>query len=372
MHRSSLILSLSAALLLPAHAGINFVADFEAGSKWHTETWSADARAAMVSFLNDVGALFDSEATVRVRITDDPTDDAANPYLYASAGSSWANWQVDAASGGIVRAPALWLIVVKGITNPSAPSDVTINWNLNVNLLYGGNPANLIGNIRGLGRHEMHHAFGASSYLFFASNEDTRGQQTFASVADTLYRDSNGQPLLGAFDPQTYTYTLNNFAVTSDWATTLQSGLYFEARDRQGRAVPMAPIAYKDSSTSVSYIDFSHIKGIAYANDHPTWSTYVDTDFNFLRAMGYPLMADTNLVQQGAKVTSFNIGSTQATLNFETQAAKHYRIATSTDLKRWNVLPVGKPGTGAVLDFSYPVNKATEPKRFFQVVEVAE
>ncbi|QJE99003.1 hypothetical protein [Luteolibacter luteus] len=368
MYRSSLsFLALSAALLLPAQAGIQFVPEFEAGSKWFTESWSAGARTEMVAFLNDVGALFNSDATARVRITDDAV---AN--TYASAGSSWADWYQDPATGNVVRAPGLWLIVVKGITNPAAASDVTINWNLDVATLYGGNSASLISNIRGLGRHEMHHAFGCASQVFFSSNDDTRGELTLASVADLLYRDSNGQPVLGNFNPANFGYTINNFPLPANWTTTFQTGLYFEARDRQGRVVPMAPIAFKDSNTNVSYIDFSHIKGIAYANDHPTWSTYVDTDLNFLRAMGYPLMADSALLQQPAKITSFNAGTNQATVNFETQVGKHYRLATSTDLQHWQVLPTGMPGTGAVLDFSYPINKTVDPKRFFQVVEVSE
>ncbi|HEY1120177.1 MAG TPA: hypothetical protein VGE67_01195, partial [Haloferula sp.] len=225
----------------------------------------------------------------------------------------------------------------------------------------------LVNNIRGLGRHEMHHAFGCSSFLAFDAGNDTRGTQTYASVIDTLYRDLNGQPLLGTFNPTTRRYTVNNFALAANWATTNNaSGLYFEARDRQGRVVAMPPISGGGD------IDFSHIKGIAYASDHPTWNTYVDTDFNFLRAMGYPFAVDSALRQQPATVTDYTLGTSQASLTFPTVSGRHYRLATSTNLKNWTVLPVGKPGTGAPLGFTHPLNRATEPKRFFQVVEVPE
>jgi hypothetical protein len=358
--RSSLFLSLAAALLLPAQAGIQFTTTYEADTKWFSEPWSADARAAMESFLSDLGAMFDVDATVRVSVTDNTT-------AYASAGSTWSQWYTDPATGRMVIAPGLWLIVVKGITNPGAASDVTLNWNLDVNALYGGNPAGLINNIRGLGRHEMHHAFGCASYMAFSPADDTRGQPTYASVVDTLYRDKDGQPLLGAFNSGNRTYTMNNFALEPNWQTGQHStGLYFEGRDKQGRVVKMPAISYEGD------VDFSHIKGIAYANDHPTWNTYVDTDLNFLRAMGYPLMADSQLRQQSAPVSSFTIANGQATLNFPGVATKHYRLASSTDLKRWKVAPTGTPGTGAPLTLTHPVNTGTERKRFFQVIEVAE
>ncbi len=363
MVRSAFILSLAALLPAPVRAGIDFTADFETGSKWFTESWSADARAEMEAFLTDLGAMFDCDASARVRITDDATS------AYASAGSSWYEWHAHAATGGMVRAPGLWMIVVQGVQNPEADSDVTINWNLDVDALYGGNPAALIGNIRGLGRHEMHHAFGSSSYLYFdaESDADPRGLPTYATLIDTLYRDQNGQPLLGAFDPETYAYTVNNFPLSGNWATEpTQSGLYFEARDRQGRVVPMAPMS------GGGYIDFSHIRGISYVGDHPTWNTYVDTDLNFLRALGYPLMADSELRQQPAAVTAYAIGGDEASFTVNTTAGRHYRLATSTDLNRWKVLPAGKPGTGSPLGFTYPVDKAAEPRRFFQVVEIPE
>lgn len=363
MVRTALILSLAAVLPLPARADIDFTADFEAGSKWFTESWSAAARAEMEAFLDDLGAMFDVDATVRVRITDDATS------AYASAGSSWYQWFAHDASGGMVRAPGLWMIVVQGVQNPSAESDVVINWNLDVDTLYGGSSASLIGNIRGLGRHEMHHAFGSSSFLYFEESPegDPRGFPTYATVIDTLYRDKNGQPLLGAFDPETYTYTVNDFALSESWASDpAQSGLYFEARDRQGRVVPMPPMS------GSGYIDFSHIRGISYVSDHPTWNTYVDTDLNFLRALGYPLMADSALRQQPAAVTAYTIGESEASFTVDTQAGRHYRLTTSTDLRRWKVLPAGKSGTGSALGFTHPVDKAADPKRFFQIVEIPE
>ena len=359
MHRAALFLSVI--LPLPALAGVEFVAEFEAGSKWFTESWSADARAEMEAFLDDVGALFDTDTTARIRITDDATS------AYASAGSAWSEWYADPVTGGFVRVPGLWMIVVRGVGNPSAETDVNINWNLDVDALYGGNPASLINNIRGLGRHEMHHAFGSSSYLFLDGGYDPRGGSSNAALIDTLYRDLNGQPLLGAFNPATYKYAINDFAVAADWETARnQSGIHLEARDRQGRVVEMPPISGN------GYIDFSHVAGIAYVSDHPTWSTYVDTDLNFLRALGYPLVVDSALRQQPAGVTGFAVSGNQAAVTFDTVAGRHYRLAVSEDLDRWSVLPVGKPGTGSPLGFTHPVNPATEPRRFFQVVEVPE
>lgn len=354
-------LFISFCLSLPAQAGIDFVVEFEAGSKWFTESWSEDAREEMVAFLDDVGALFDTEATARVRITDDATS------AYASAGSAWNEWYADPATGGLVRAPGLWMIVVQGVGKASADTDVNINWNLDVDSLYGGNPSSLIHNIRGLGRHEMHHAFGSSSSLFIGSNFDSRGRSTTASLIDTLYRDSEGQPLLGAFNSTTSRYVVNNFEVADDWATARnQSGLYFEARDRQGRVIEMPPISGN------GFIDFSHITGIAYVSDHPTWRTYVDTDFNFLRALGYPLLLDSALLQQPAGVSEFKVVENEAVLTFETVVDCHYRLAFSSDLHRWSVLPVGKPGTGSQLGFTHPIDTASQPHGFFQVVEISE
>lgn len=355
----------AAALTLPASAGVNFVAEFEPGSRWFTESWAPAARAEMQAFLTDVGNLFDSEATVRVRITDDETDEPGGG-AYASAGPVWYQWQAHPETSGLVRAPAAWMIIVRGITDTAQTADIVINWNMDLSI-YSGNSAGLINNIRGLGRHEMHHALGCVSFLYYQPGFDPRGETVNAMIGDTLYRDANGNPLLGAFNPSTFRYTVNNFALSPSWATSpTQSGIYFEARDLQGRPVPMPVIS------SANFIDFSHIRGIAYANDHPTWNTYVSTDLNYLRALGYPLAVDSALRSQPATVTAFDFAGATAALTSLSTSNRHYRLATSTDLRHWNVSPVGKPGTGSPLGFSVPINKSTEPKRFFQVVEVPE
>ena len=355
-------LALAAAVLpSPVSAGIDFVVTFEPDSKWFTETWSADARTEMQAFFSELGAMFDCEATVRVTITDDSTT------AYASASSSWYDWYFHTPSGGYVRAPALWLIVTQGVHRPTAPSDVTINWNLDVDQLYGGSSAALIGNIRGLGRHEMHHAFGCVSNLYLSPTYDPRGAPTYAALMDPFYHDLNGTPVLGEFDPGTKQFAVNPFALAPDWATAVnQSGLYFEARDLQGRIVPMPPISGNGT------IDFSHVKGIAYVNDHPTWYTYESTDFNFLRALGYPLLVDSALRQRPATVTNYRLSGSQAELTCLSSPGFYYRLATSTDLRHWQVLPVGVAGTGEPLLLTHPINTAVEPLRFFQVVEVPE
>lgn len=358
----AIALALAAAVLpSSSSAGIDFVVTFEPDSKWFTETWSAEARTEMQAFLAELGARFDCEATVRVTITDDATT------AYASASSSWYDWFFHAPTGGYVQAPGLWMIVVQGVHRPTATSDVTINWNLDVAQLYGNSSAALIRNIRGLGRHEMHHAFGCVSSLYLSSTYDPRGLATYATLMDTLYHDLNGTPVLGMFDAANYQFATNPFALASDWATgTNQSGLYIEARDLQGRMVPMPPISGE------STIDFSHVKGIAYVNDHPTWYTYESTDLNFLRALGYPLLVDSALRQRPAAVTNYSFSENQAELTCLSSPGFYYRLATSTDLRHWRVLPVGVAGTGAPLLFTYPINTAAEPLRFFQVVEVPE
>ena len=358
-----LFLTSLAMSVAPVSAGINFVIEFEPGSKWFTESWSADARAEMQSFLTDVGNLFDTEETVRISINDNATGS-----VYASAGSSWAQWYYHEEAVGFVAAPALWLIVVKGVHNPAAATDVTLTWNLNVNAgSYGGSSAALINNIRGLGPHEMHHAFGASSRISLGPGADPRGTEQVVDLIDSYYRDLNGERIIGTFNPSGYKFGIRNFPMSAGWDTEfMQTGLYFPGRDKQGRVVKMAPIS------SGGTIDFSHIYGISYTFDHPAWASYVDEDFNFLRGLGYPLMVDSALVQQGANVTAFNFAGSNATLTCGSSAGNHYRLATTADLRHWKVMPVGTPGTGSPLGFTYPIDKTNEPKRIFQVVEVPE
>ena len=76
--------------------------------------------------------------------------------------------------------------------------------------------------------------------------------------------------------------------------------------------------------------------------------------------------------QRPAAVTHYRFSENQAELTCLSSPGFYYRLATSTDLRHWQVLPVGVEGTGAPLLFTYPLNTATEPLRFFQVVEVPE
>ncbi|WAC18825.1 hypothetical protein OVA24_16465 [Luteolibacter sp. SL250] len=357
---------LSAAIPSHAPAAVRFNAEFEPGSKWFTETWSAAARAEMQAFLTDLGAVFDSDAVVRVSINDNET------VAYASAGSTWSQYHRHAETGGQVSAPGLWLIIVKGMQRPSAASDVTLSWNLDVNALYSGSSGALINNIRGLGRHEMHHAFGASSSLFLDATSDPRGKWVTARLVDTLYRDQNGNAVLGAPDSLGISYRVNSFPLAANWQNVRnQTGLYFEARDRHGRVVKMPPVS-GPGGTNGSYIDFSHISGIAYANDHPSWTNIETTDLNFLRAMGYPLAVDAPLRERLATVTAFGFSAPTGTLTCNSRTGHHYRVATSRDLVRWAILPAGKPGTGAALSFPHPIDRTANPRQFYQVVEIPE
>jgi hypothetical protein len=366
MRRIIPFLIISCAMISGASTAVQFNAEFEPGSRWFTETWSAAARAEMQAFLDDLGGLFDSDAVVRVAINDNETG------AYASAGSTWSQYHRHAETGGQVSAPGLWHIIVKGVHRPSAASDVTLSWNLDVNATHSGSSAALIGNIRGLGRHEMHHAFGAASSLFLDATSDPRGKWVTARLVDTLYRDQNGNPLLGAPDSLGISYRVNSFPLAAGWQTARnQTGLYFEARDRHGRVVKMPPIS-GPGGTNGAYIDFSHISGISYANDHPSWTHYEATDLNFLRAMGYPLVVDAPLRERLATVTAFDFSGATGTLTCNSRTGHHYRLATSRDLSRWTILPAGKPGTGAALTLPHPIDRTANPRQFYQILEIPE
>lgn len=363
MDRSSLFLSLAAAFLLPAQAAVQFVPDFEAGSKWYTEPWSADARAEMSAFFSEMGPLFDSDLTVRVRITDDAID-----YNLPNGHSAWGQFYHVDSVDGLVWAPVLWLMLVKGMSDPAESADVLFHWNLNLDR-WAGSSEFLISNIRPMARHEMLHALGARSFLTFSLSSDPRGGSTYATLLDTFYRDVDGAPLLGLFSPSSYSFTVRNFNVHSNWsAPEKESGLYIEGRDLQGRLVKMPPITWSD----FGYIDFEHIRGIAYYADHPE-PGFVDRDFNFLRALGYPLAVDKALLQQAAQREAFGITQNGVFLTFASKKGHYYRFATSTNLENWTVMPIGREGDGEWMSFGTPPpDMAAEPRRFYQVVEVPE
>jgi hypothetical protein len=350
-----LILALALCHGPPAPAAVRFTVQFEPGSKWFTETWSTAARTEMLAYFSDLGLLFTGDAEVVVEVNDNETS------AYASAGATWTAPTTVEGRAGTFFAPSVWSILVKGVDQNGSGPDVRINWNLDVAALYSGSSAQMIGNIRGLARHEMHHPFGSSSYLFQSSTYDPRGRTTPGALIDAFYRDLNDAPLLGAYNPTTQRFTVNAYTLAPNWNTVSnQSGLYFEARDLRGEIVKMPPISYSGQ------IDFSHVTGIAYVNDHPSWRNYETTDFNFLRALGYPLAVDAALTQR-APVTDFRLAGGNAQITCATLATRNYRLSTSRDLKRWIVRPQGIRGTDAPLLFQLP---ATDPQQFYRVVEI--
>ena len=348
---------LSLAVAPVAVADVTFTVEFEPGSKWFTESWSEAARNEMRAFLTDVGKLFRSNATATISVTDDATT------AYASAGALW--WAPTAVHWreGQFQAPALWNIIVKGIDTNGAAADVVINWNMDLSL-YSGDSARLIENIRGLGRHEMHHAFGASAGLRHTPSQDPRGSAVAARLLDSLARDLNDTPLIGTYIAQTDRFTVNNYAIAPNWTSLPnETGLYFAGRNARGEVVKMP---FYSSSTSV---DFAHIVGISYVVDHPTWSTYVEPDLNVLRALGYPLAADTQLTQRSA-ITRFRLNGGNAEITVSGAGDRWYRLATSRNLRDWTILPEGTPGSGGDLTFTRPINRTVDPALFFQVVAV--
>ncbi|RYD29842.1 MAG: hypothetical protein EOP86_20975 [Verrucomicrobiaceae bacterium] len=334
--------------------GVTFKAEFEAGSKWFTEPWSAEARAEMEAYLSDLGRMFNTDAQVSVTVT--VTDDEHS--AYARCGPDWSYPTSVTGRTGMFIAPSLWWIIVKGTDRNGAASDVSIHWNLDLNLY--GTSAALIGNIRGLARHEMHHAFGSLSGLY----HDSRGKAVKPWILDSLYKDAEDKPVIGdrLSDPL---YSLVNFyTLYPNWGFNRNSsGIHFEGRDIRGRIVKMPPISFAGA------IDFSHLTGISYTSDHPSWRNYEDTDRSFLRALGYPLTVDAELPQRAA-VGSFRVSTAEARIGWDSQLLHYYRLATSQDLKNWTVLPQGISGTGYPLEFAYPLGSDTGPSRFFQIIEV--
>ena len=338
-----------------ARAAVTFTVQFEPGSKWYTESWSDAARAEMQAFFADLGGIFVGTANVLVEVNDDETE------AYASAGATWRTRVEVEGRTGSFWAPSVWSILVKGVDENGPEPDVKINWNLDVAGLYRGSPAPMIGNFRGLGRHEMHHPFGSASMLYQSPTYDPRGRTSFAALIDSFYRDANDAPVMGEYNAHTGQFTVNQYRLAEDWArASNQSGLYFEARNIRGEVVKMPPIS------SNGRMDFSHVTGIAYVGDHPSWTNYEDTDRNFLRALGYPLAADASL-RASAPIVDFRRAASTAEVTCTTRSTHSYRLSTSADLVHWFVRPKGLQGTGANVKLTVP---ALDPVQFYRVVEV--
>lgn len=311
----------------------------------------------MTAVLTDLGQHFDSNAQVTVEINDDEVS------AYASASYLWGSPTEVEGRTGQFDAPSVWWIIVKGIDQNGSGADVRINWNLDVEL-YGGSSAQMINNFRGLGRHEMQHAFGSVSSLFQSASYDPRGKSVWAKLIDSLYRDANDALILGAFDSSKGYFTVNTYALFTNWDSAVnQSGCYFEARNIRGEIVKMPPISRG------GMIDFTHVTGIAYTTDHPSWHNIEDTDRNFWRALGYPLTADAALAAR-VPVEGFRFNGANAEFTATTRSTHFYRIRKSRDMIHWFVHPRGLRGADGTTRFTLAADTIKDPIQFFQIVEI--
>ena len=350
----SLYLLLVMTTLFNSHrlsAEVQFNVIFEPGSKWYTQTYSDDARAAMESYFVDLGKLFTSTATVKVTVTDNETS------AYASTDSSWYDYVTLDGLVGEYYAPAAWIIINRGVDNNGSASDVTVNWNMDVDALYDGDPNWMIGNFRGLGRHEMHHAFGEISFFSHNESSDPRGGERTATVASTMIFDKNNHSILDTYNSVTKRFRISDYVLNAEWSGS-NSGLYFAGLDASGDRVPMPLKSYSTS------IDYSHYNGIAYVNDHPTWSTYEEPDYNFLRAMGYSLTIDRT---EYIPITSIEVTPEIVTLRFDSLVGAIYSMETSMDLMDWDVSTEEITGTGSKILHEVTRNVPLKPKMFYRI-----
>jgi len=338
----------------PAVAEVTFDLTFEPGSKWFTESYSDEARSAMESFFSGLGEIFDATATVSVAINDNETS------AYASTGSAWYDYVTLDGLDGEYYAPASWVIINKGIDKNGPDPDVTVNWNMDVDGLYSGNPNRLIDNFRGLGRHELHHAFGSVSFFSHSSTSDPRGTERTATVASTMIFDRNDDPILETYNNSRKRFLIADYSINDNWNGD-NSGLYFAGRDGEGNIVQMPLKSYSTS------IDYSHISGIAYVSDHPTWSTYENTDFNFLRAMGYSLTIDrpTYVPISEIEITSGNVD-----LQFDSQVGVTYQVQSSINFLDWTPASEDIPGTGLQILHQLTHLDPPQPKLFFRIKQL--
>lgn len=120
----------------------------------------------------------------------------------------------------------------------------------------------------------------------------------------------------------------------------------------------------KSYSTS---IDFSHYNGIAYVSDHPTWHSYEETDYNFLRAMGYSLTIDQ---PKYVYIADIEVTPESVDLSFDSLIGISYQAEMSTDLLVWDSLTEEIIGTGSQVVHGITTNNTFEPKMFFRIKQI--
>ena len=140
--------------------------------------------------------------------------------------------------------------------------------------------------------------------------------------------DLNSNPILGDYNSVTKKFRISDYALNADWNGS-NSGLYFEGIDASGIRLPMPHKSYTTS------IDFSHCNGISYVSDHPTWISYEETDYNFLRAMGYSLVIDKPTY---VAITDIEVTPGSVNLKFNSMIGREYQVVISTDLQNWETL----------------------------------
>jgi len=151
-------------------ADVTFNVTYEAGSQWELHPQSAAAKANLEQLLSDLGVLFIQEATIEVSVNDDETED------FASAGADAHDYITLLNKDGEYFASGVWIKIVKGMDVNGGEPDCTINWNWDINGLYGGDVNAFLDRIRGLARHEIMHPLGMGSTL----THDRRGSLSTA------------------------------------------------------------------------------------------------------------------------------------------------------------------------------------------------
>ncbi|MDB4665324.1 hypothetical protein OAE97_03155 [Verrucomicrobia bacterium] len=231
---------------------------------------------------------------------------------------------------------------------------------MDVDALYDGDPEGLIRNFRGLGRHEMHHVFGEISFFSHNTDSDPRGQDGLATIASAMIFDKDGNSILDSYDSVTKRFRIADYALNEDWSES-NSGFYFSGLDRLGNRVAMPLKSYPTG------IDFSHYNGISYVSDHPTWSSYEEPDYNFLRAMGYSLTIDR---PEYIPITSIQITPEIVSLRFNSEAGATYWLKKSVDLTKWEISNEAIVGTGSPMLHKIARNVPPEPRGFYLIQRI--
>lgn len=286
---SSSLRSLSSASFAAVGGSVRFVPYFEPNSQW---TNNIAAQNAMVSILSQFEATLRTsgnwDATIDVYFNDNES------VAYASAVAGGWSFSKGYARGEY-RVPDAWAKICLGIADPNGVinpvtgvgADIRINWNFTLSQP-SANP--------GLLRHELLHGLGMQGILVSPSWSATTGvtkpnvgAQVYASIFDAGLVDLGNRPLLG--DPRgNAQYILNDYSVDSDWSDGNKSGISFVGILDSGAVTLMPVYAANPSGELDGSVDFSHVFGVSYVNDHPDWAVVTEADRALLRGLGYKVV----------------------------------------------------------------------------------